>query len=245
MDVARIAGNVLSVLTAENRHQALLDRALIALEEWITANRGMIEAKFSEASKYTPSFVDAYIVNKFAAGVIALLHEVAHNPEHEIRRQFDLATQEFIHNLKTSAQYREQGEVIKHDFIEHIKREEYYRIVWNDIRERLTADLANEQSLVRTNVAEALAKLGSGLRDDAALQAKLNGWLMKAIEALLLQHRHQVSRLITDVVKGWDALEVGQKIELEVGKDLQYIRINGTLVGGTVGVLLHAATGIM
>jgi uncharacterized membrane-anchored protein YjiN (DUF445 family) len=218
---------------------------LIAVEEWITANRGMIEAKFSDASKYTPSFVDAYIVNKFAAGVIALLHEVAHNPEHEIRRQFDQAAAEFIHNLKTSPQYREQGEVLKQDFMEHIKREEYYRMVWNDIRQRLTADLANERSLLRASAAEALLKLGSGLRDDAALQAKLNGWLLKAIEALLLQHRHQVSRLITEVVKGWDAREVGKKIELEVGKDLQYIRINGTLVGGTVGVLLHVATGIM
>lgn len=245
LDVARITGNVLALLTAENRHQALLDRALTALEEWITANRGMIEAKFSEASKYTPIFIDTYIVNKFAACVIALLHEVAHNPEHEIRRQFDQATEEFIQNLKTSPQYHEQGEVLKHDFIEHIKREEYYRVVWNDITERLTADLANEQSLLRASVAEALVKLGSGLRDDAPLQAKLNGWLIKAIEGLLLQHRHQVSRLITDVVKGWDALEVGEKIELEVGKDLQYIRINGTLVGGTVGVLLHVATGLM
>jgi len=245
LDVARIAGNILTVLTVENRHQALLDRALIALEEWITANRGLIETKFSEASRYTPSFVDAYIVNKFAAGVIALLHEVAHNLDHEIRRQFDQATEQFIHDLKTSPQYREQGELLKHDFIEHIKREEYYRVVWSDVRERLTADLANEPSLVRANVAEALVKLASGLRDDAALQAKLNGWLMKAVEALLLQHRHQVSRLITDVVKGWDAREVGEKIELEVGSDLQYIRINGTLVGGIVGVLLHVATGFV
>jgi uncharacterized membrane-anchored protein YjiN (DUF445 family) len=245
LDVARLAGNVLSVLTADGRHQALLDRALTALEEWITANQGMIETKFNEASKYTPNFVDTYIVNKFIEGIIALLHEVARNPEHDIRRQFDRATEQFIHKLKTSPQYREQGEMLKRDFLEHIKREDYYRVVWNDIKERLIADLGSDRSLIRANVAEALTKVGAGLRDDDALQLKLNGWMLKAIEALLLKHRHQVSRLITDVVKEWDAREVAEKIELEVGKDLQYIRINGTLVGGTVGVLLHAAAGVM
>lgn len=245
VNIASVAGKILTVLTAHGRHQALLDRALQKLEGWLVANQELIKAKFGEASKYTPEFLDTYIVNKFAAGIIALLHEVARNSDHEIRRQFDQATEEFIHKLKTSAHYREQGEVLKREFFEHLKGEDYYRAVWNEIKERLMADLAGDNSLIRAHVAEVLVKLGSGLRDDFALQAKLNKGLLQAIEAMLLQHRHQVSALITDVVKGWDAREVAEKLELEVGKDLQYIRINGTLVGGSVGLLLHAATGVM
>jgi uncharacterized membrane-anchored protein YjiN (DUF445 family) len=245
LDVANIAGNILTVLTAQGRHQAVLDRALHALEGWLVANKDTITAKFSAASKYTPGFLDSYIVNKFAQGIIALLHEVARDPDHEIRRQFDRASAEFIHKLKTSIEYREQGEVLKREFLAHLEREGYYRIVWNDIKQRLDADLACDHSLIRTHIAEALAKLGNGLRDDPNLQIRLNAWLLQAIEALLVRHRHQVSGLITDVVKGWDAREVAEKMELEIGKDLQYIRISGTLVGGTVGLLLHAITGLL
>jgi len=245
LDVANIAGNMLTVLTAQGRHQAVLDRVLQALENWLIANKDTITEKFGAASKYTPGFLDSYIVNKFAEGIIALLHEVARNSDHEIRRQFDRASNELIHKLKTSIAYREQGEVLKREFLEHLEREDYYRVVWNDIKQKLTADLAGDHSLIRAHVAEALAKLGSGLRDDPNLQIRLNAWLLQAIEALLVQHRHQVSGLITDVVRGWDAREVAEKMELEIGKDLQYIRISGTLVGGTVGLLLHAITGLL
>ena len=84
-----------------------------------------------------------------------------------------------------------------------------------------------------------LNALGSGLAKDDVMQHKLNEWLLGALETLMLAHRHQISLLITDVVKSWDARDVSEKIELEIGKDLQFIRLNGTLVGGCVGVLLH------
>ena len=81
--------------------------------------------------------------------------------------------------------------------------------------------------------------MGSGLAKDEVMHHKLNEWLLGAMQTLMLAHRHQISLLITDVVKSWDARDVSEKIELEIGKDLQFIRVNGTLVGGCVGVLLH------
>ena len=245
LDVASIAGDILTLLTAGGRHQVVLDRVLQKLEAWLIVNQDMIKAKFGEASKYTPGFLDSYIVNKFVAGIIALLHEIARDSDHRIRRQFDQLTNEFIHNLKTSAVYREQGEVLKREFLEHLEREDYYGVVWNDIKQRILADLADDHSVIRDYLAETLVRVGGGLRDDPAVQTKLNAWLLQAIELLLVRHRHQVSGLITDVVKGWDAREVAEKMELEIGKDLQYIRINGTLVGGTVGLLLHAVIGVL
>ena len=243
LDLARIAGSVLSVLTAGGRHQELLGRALRALEAWLSNNRAAIKAKFSEASKYTPGFLDSYIVNRFVDGVIALLRDVASNPNHEMRRRFDAATDEFIRKLSTSTEFKERAEELRRELLEHIEREAYYEVVWRDTKKRLLADLSDERSLIRSQVTEALIKLGRGLRDDLALQAKLNAWMLKAIEAMVIRHRHQVSLLITEVVRGWDAREITQKMELEIGKDLQYIRINGTLVGGTVGLLLHSVTG--
>lgn len=245
LNVAGIAGDILTMLTAGGRHQALLDQALRAIEAWLAVNQHMIKTKFAEASKYTPGILDTYIVNRFVAGIIALLHDIAGNPDHPMRRQFDQFTHEFIHDLKTSDAYRAQGEALAREFLEHLAREDYYATLWTDLKQRILADLADYDSLLQTNLAEAIAKLGSGLCDDNVMQDKVHAWLLQVIEGLLVRHRHQVSVLITEVVMGWDAREVGEKLELEIGKDLQYIRISGTLVGGTVGLLLHAIIGLL
>lgn len=245
LNVAGIAGDILSMLTAGGRHQALLDQALRAMETWLVANQNMIKSKFSDASKYTPGILDTYIVNRFVAGIIALLHEIASHSDHPLRRQFDQFTDEFIDKLKTSPEYRAQGELLTREFLEHLARDDYYRSLWEDIKQRILADLADGDSLLRAHAAEIIAKLGSGLSEDRALQGKSNAWLLQVVEALLVQHRRQVSDLITEVVRGWNAPEVGKKLELEIGKDLQFIRISGTLVGGTVGLLLHAIIGLL
>jgi uncharacterized membrane-anchored protein YjiN (DUF445 family) len=245
LDVASMAAAVLGVLTAGGRHQALLDHGLQAVEIWLVRNQDAITGKFGDASKYTPRIFDAFVVRKFIAGVVSLLHEVAADPEHEIRRQFDAATQDFIAKLDTAPEYREHAETLKRELLAHLERENYYQGVWDDIKARLRSDIESEHSMIRSHIGEALMRLGAGLREDPGLQQKLNAWLMSLIEALLVRHRHQVSILITDVVRGWDAHELTRKIELEMGRDLQYIRINGTLVGGLVGLLLHGLTGLL
>jgi len=242
LDVSRIAGEVLAVLTEGNRHHALLDRGLSALEEWLMANRGLIKAKFSEASRYTPVFIDNYVVEKFVDGICALLHEVAANPRHEIRAQFEKVVRELIEQLKTSAEYRQNGEAVMREFVEHLRNESYYGHLWAEIRLRVEADVAGSDSLIREHIAGALVAIGKGLLAEPALRQKLNAWWLDTVEKMVLRYRHQISGLITDVVKSWDAKEVSEKVELEIGKDLQFIRINGTLVGGTVGVVLHTLT---
>ena len=243
LDVSSIAGNILTVLTADGRHQALLDRSLHVLEAWLVTNQALIKAKFSAASKYTPGFLDRYIINRFITGIVALLHEVASDSDHPIRRQFDEFTKEFIQKLKTSTDYHEQAEALRRAFMEHLEGEDYYAMVWNDIKHRILADLAEDHSSLTAHVAEFISKVASALRVDRVVQARLNACLLQALEALLIRHANKISALIADVVRGWDAREVGKKMELEIGSDLQYIRISGTLVGGIMGLLLHAVFG--
>jgi uncharacterized membrane-anchored protein YjiN (DUF445 family) len=240
LNVARMAGNILTVLTQNDRHQALLDRALSALEDWLVAKEGLIRAKFSEASLYTPVGLDSYVVNRFIQGIIALLHEVAENPAHELRGQFDEAVRTLIHDLLNSEDYRRKGEALMHEFIEHIRGENYYRLVWKEIRRRIRDDVESDSSLIARQIAAALVALGERLIEEPEVQQKLNAWWLSAIRQVALRYRHQISSLVTEVVKSWDADEVARKVELEIGKDLQFIRINGTFVGGTVGLLLHA-----
>ena len=153
--------------------------------------------------------------------------------------QFADATRKLIEDLKTSPEMYARGAAIKRQIIEHLRSKPYYAALWKNIKNRILADVASDQSRLRGAAASLLNALGSGLARDEAMQRKLNQWLQGALETLMLAHRHQISLLITEVVKSWDARDVSEKIELEIGKDLQYIRINGTLVGGCVGVLLH------
>jgi uncharacterized membrane-anchored protein YjiN (DUF445 family) len=240
LNVSRIAGNILTVLTQDQRHQVLLDRALQALERWLIAKGDLIQAKFSEESRYTPRLVDRYVVNKFVQGIIALLHEVVENPGHELREQFDQAVRTLIHDLMNSEEYRQKGEALLRNLVEHLQTEDFYRSLWESVRNRVTADLQSDSSVITRHIAAALAALGDRLLAEPGVRQKLNAWWLETVRKIVVRFRHQVSGLITDVVKSWDAEEVSRKVELEIGKDLQYIRINGTFVGGAVGLLIYA-----
>ena len=242
LDVSRLAGDVLKVLTEGERHQPWLDHGLEALEKWLTANVDMIKAKFSETSRYTPAPLDAYIVRKFIEGIISLLHEAAANPNHALRRQFDENLQALAVRLQTSAVHRRFGKSLMRDCIRYFRRGDYYRVLLEHLRMRVMADLGHEQSAMRDALTSMLASLGKRISREPAIRHKLNAWLLALARELVVRYRRQLSALITEVVKGWNAGEVSRKIEAEIGRDLQYVRINGTFVGGMVGVLLHAAT---
>ena len=242
LDLARIAGEVLDMVVGAGRHQSLLDQGLAALDGWLDANRALIKAKISEGSKYTLAMFDAYLANRLVDGVLALLHEVADDPQHEVRSRFHAATQAFIRELKTSAEYRERGEAFKRELFAHLRLESHWEQLAAELKRRLLADLAADHSLLREHIVAAVTAMAEEICEDPALQRKLNGWTLQALESLMLRHRQQVSLLIAEVVRSWDAREVTERIEMEIGRDLQFIRINGTLVGGSAGLLLHAAT---
>jgi len=242
LEMSRAAAEILTILTANGRHEDLLIRTLQGIEAWLLKNHQLIRAKFSATSKFTPGVVASYIVNKFVNGIITLLHDAASDSSHPIRQQFDAFTLDFIDKLKHSPEYAKQLEALSQEFMLHLEREDYYTVVWNDVKQRILDDLEDDHSLLRIHVTDALIRVSVGLRADAVVQTKLNAWGVHAIETLVRRHAHQVSNLIAEVVRRWDPHELAEKLELEIGKDLQYIRINGTLVGGLVGLLLHAIT---
>jgi len=242
LDPSRLAGDMLQILTDNDRHEPLLDRALHAMEHWLTGHAGLLKAKFSEASRYTPGRFDAYIVDKFVEGIVALMHEVSENPGHPLRRQLDDSIEQLIVWLRTSERSRRIGRIWMRDCIRHLKHEQRYHLLWQQLKARLQDDIAGSDSMFRTTASRVLASIGAAVTQDRVLQRKLNAWGLRLVHAMVVRYRHQVPVLISDVVRGWDTNEISRKIEAEIGRDLQFIRVNGTLVGGTVGVLLHAAT---
>lgn len=245
IDLAQLAGEGLDLLTARGRHQLLLDRLLLALDEWLQSNRGLVRAKVSEGSKYTPAMFDAYIAGRFVDGVLALLHEVAAQPQHELRTRLDAAVQAYVHDLKTRPSFRRRGEAIRRALLEQLQPGQQAHALVEELRSHLVADLGSRHSRVRAVLVQLLDAAAQAIREDAALQRKLDAWAHQALGRLMRRHRHQVSLLIAEVVRRWDADEVCERVETEIGRDLQSIRLSGTLVGGTVGVLLHACTRLL
>jgi len=233
---------VLAAIAMHDKHQKFFDQLLKALEDWLLANQGLVKAKFSEASLYTPGFFDKYVADKVIAGTLALLREVTENPQHELRKQFDQMTVELIDRLETSGEYRQRGHEIMNDTLEYLENSNVFITAWRMVRDYILTNLEKERAAMQEGVEDGIVALNEGLLKKPVLQSKLNPWLLEALESWVTRHRNELSALITAVVKGWDPAEVSRKIELEIGRDLQFIRINGTLVGGCAGLALHALT---
>ncbi|HVJ53535.1 MAG TPA: DUF445 domain-containing protein [Aliidongia sp.] len=240
IDIAKVSGGILSAVTAGNRHQAVFDEILYAVASWLHRNRTVLKEKFGEKSTLTPAFVDAYIVNRFVDGIIDLIGEVAVSPRHELRLSFDEFLQSFIHRLQNESDFQAKAEALKREVLDRLDLGGLVGTVWVEIKHQIVADAESENSVIEAQLADALARLAGAVLEDQPLRERLSTETYRLVEAGLLHVRHQISTLIEDVVKRWDTRDVSEKIELEVGRDLQFIRLNGTIVGGIVGSVLHA-----
>jgi uncharacterized membrane-anchored protein YjiN (DUF445 family) len=240
INVPRLAGHILTALVEGAHHHSLVEWALKALESWLNNKRGFIEAKFSEASRYTPGGIDRFIVGKFLQGISGLIQDMVDNPKHPLRAEIDQWLIEFADELCTSPKHQQQAQELVDAMINSDKVREWLRTSWVDVRQRLILDIeANTEEFSR-RIEIVLRGVLEGFVENQALQPKLNEWLRAALQAFIDRFRSEISGLVTSIVMSWDREQISQKVELEIGRDLQFIRINGTLVGGAVGLLLHA-----
>ena len=240
LDLARLSGAALDFVTEDARHQALLDHALVLIAGWLDRNRALILTKFGEQSSFTPKFVDGYIVKRFVDGMIDLIREVADTPHHEIRLRFDRTVREFVDRLSTDPAFRARAEALKQEALRLLAPEKFTASLWRELKRHLAEPADGAASPLEQQIDRALGHLARSLRDDAGLKARVDRAVARVAGALTGRLRHQVGSLIADVVRRWDFREVGDRLELEIGRDLQFIRLNGTVVGGLVGLALHA-----
>lgn len=247
IQLAPLAGNLLSVLTAENRHQELLNEALALARDLVDENREFLRSQVREEvplpdwpgiGKLKDGIAD-WVANKVVAKAHATLTATAQDPNHRLRQQFEVKLKRFIEELKTSPAYHAKGEELKARLLEHAALREYVGEVWTGLKERIKTDLARPDSEIRGQLAGVIERMAQALQNDAELRAKLNNWLKDGLLEFLEQHRPELQHLIEDTVRRWDAQEISAKLELEVGRDLQFIRLNGTIVGGLVGLGLY------
>ncbi|HYD53422.1 MAG TPA: DUF445 domain-containing protein [Gemmatimonadaceae bacterium] len=236
--VAPILGDVLSLVAADGRHQVLLDQVLRLVDRAVEDNKDLIRERIaSESPWWVPTAIDDKLYQKIVAGVERMLDEVRAQPHHPMRTQFDKVLGEFIESLRTSPEVIARAEAMKERLLEQPVVHELTDSVWESAR-RSIAKYASPEAPSPAPLERTIITLAESLLENHALRHELDEALCNVALGVIEQHRTEVGALIARTVAEWDADAAALKIEVAVGRDLQFIRINGTLVGGLVGLLL-------
>lgn len=250
VDLSQTSALLLESLTKNNRHQALLDAAIEQLlkllhkpstREFIALQlvRWLKREHPIKAKMLPTEWLGEHSAELVANAVDSLLDDVALDQGHELRLGFNRAVDKLIVKLQNDPEMAERAEEIKGWLKEDASFNRYIGELWNDMRNWLKVDLSSDDSRVQEKVRGAALWLGETLAADPALRDSMNQHLEQAARSVAPEFAGFLTRHISDTVKSWDARDMSQQIELNIGKDLQFIRINGTLVGGTIGLILY------
>ncbi|HET8726987.1 MAG TPA: DUF445 domain-containing protein [Alphaproteobacteria bacterium] len=241
VDLAPILSKVLSILTETGQHQALFDQALKIARRLLLENEERIYELVGEKSRWwVPRTVDRRLAEALVSGAIELLGDLA-DPQHEARRRFDRAVEDLIRKLATSPEAAARVAALKAQAMANPAVEEYLGTIWGLLKRRVLDDAAETDSHLRRALVRGIASIGGALAADAHMRERVNRRLEKMVVGLVVPARAEIGAFIADVVRSWDARTVTERLELEVGRDLQYIRVNGTLVGALVGCAIFLA----
>lgn len=242
---APILAEIISMLVANRHHQKLFDHLLGMAARALENNKPYIRWKIHESSpRWMPKAIDQKLYERLLDALESTLAEMKEE-DSEWRARFQKSTDELIQQLKTSPEYGEKIDAIVADVAGHPLFRDYSLQVWHDLKARVEADAMAEDSQMAIKLEQALLAFGTELLRDDTVQVKLNRWIREFAVDAIVKRREMIADLVARVIRKWDAETISRKLELHVGKDLQYIRINGTLVGGVVGLLLHVVSGML
>ena len=249
IDIAPLAGQVLDGLTHEGRHQRLLDAVIVQLahllgDEQMQQQATQAIAREIKALRYVglDQTVARMATEKLIQAIARTLLDMVHEPAHPLRERFDRAVRDFVERLKTDPELHQRLRQWRDDLLLHPALGDYVQTLWSELLAWLAQDLGRTDSALGTVVAQAAQGLGERLRGDDAVRAWLQRELLAAAPAFIDRYRDDIRAYIVARVHAWDAQDLSRELELHIGRDLQFIRINGTLVGGSVGLLIHAVT---
>ena len=241
VSLAPLLGNTLEWLVRGQRHQQILTQVLRYTIELVHDNRDAIRVRVQKESPWwLPGFVDDRILKKMLERIEHQLFEMALDQDHPLRGQFNRWVQKLALELKNNPEHRRWGDEIKQQLLENDELQDYLYGLWRELAGSIESDLEKPESMTRQQVGQWLDNVADELEEDEDMQAWLNTWLVNAITLVVGRNSAQIASLISDTVKSWDGMDTSRRVELAIGRDLQFIRINGTLVGGLVGLLIHA-----
>jgi uncharacterized membrane-anchored protein YjiN (DUF445 family) len=243
--VAPLAAELLSAFTDDRRHQKLFDEFTKVVGKFLSDDDALAVMRDKIREELPSLFnlfrADAYLLKKIVASAGSLLEEVRADPDHPMRAEFDRFVVKFIDRLRTSRDYARRAEKMKRDLIARPEVRELALDMWESMRTFLEQDARSEKSMIREHLGNMFVEIGRHLATDPQIRADMNQGFVVALSSFVESQKSGVSKFIADQVKGWDLGQLTRLIEINVGRDLQYIRFNGMVIGGLAGLLLYTA----
>lgn len=234
-------GRVLSTLLAEGRQEALLQLLADRAFQW-SLNAGEVIERVIErdSPSWSPRWVDHLVGDRIHRELMDFTDKVRRNPDHELRRSATRFLFEFADDLQFDEATIGKAENVKEQVMARDEVARAAETAWNAAKRIFMESVDDPSSALRTRIADSVVHIGESLRDDADLRDKVDNWIIRAAQHLVSQYGAEITTIITDTIERWDADEASRRIELHVGRDLQFIRINGTVVGALAGLLIYS-----
>jgi uncharacterized membrane-anchored protein YjiN (DUF445 family) len=244
VELAPLAAGLLSVVTEKGRHQRLLDELLAALEK-VLGNEETLAALRERIRKELPALfnlyrADAYLLRKIVASTNAFIQDARADQRHPLRLEFDSFVKGFLERLRTSQDFAQRAESLKRDLLARPEITSLAEGAWESLRTFLERDAEAVDGQIRRQLETMLVEIGGQLARDPEIRHQINRGMVRVLSDFVQSQKSGVGRFIADQVKSWDIGMLVGRIELTAGRDLQYIRFNGALIGGLAGLALHA-----
>ncbi len=240
-DWAPLLGRFTEQFVTDGYQETLIDMAADRLELWLRAHPDAFEQIVNRrVPDWLPSIANRFLDSRLHSEALRFVVDVRQNPQHPFRDRVNDFLHGFARDLQHNEALQQQVADLGREVFDSPRVRTLAESVWSRLRELLTEQFRDPRSEIRNRVRLVLKDFGKRLRQDTTLQFKIDVWIMRTVEHLVRKYRSDLAGVITETVKNWDPQEAAQKIELQVGKDLQFIRMNGTVVGALAGLTITA-----
>ncbi|HUW01832.1 MAG TPA: DUF445 domain-containing protein [Acidimicrobiales bacterium] len=240
IEVTPLAGRLLASATRDGRHEELVDATLRGLSTYLDENRVELKLRLEQASPWwLPGAVEDRIFSRLVDGARNVLDDMVNDRGHDMRQHLEERVAKLIDDLQHDPEFIARGETIKQELLDLPALRDFVGTAWGDLKEGLRSQAADPESLLRARLADSIASTAQRFSDDPALIDKVQDGLEIGVHFVVTQFDEEIAGVVTHTIARWDGAETARRLELLLGPDLQYIRINGTIVGGLAGLVLH------
>ncbi|SFE12424.1 DUF445 domain-containing protein [Blastococcus tunisiensis] len=243
---APVLARVLELVVEGDRHQEVLSAALRLLARFLHDNRLVFRAQLGDASPaWVPDWVDDRVFDRVFAGLQGFLEEVGDDPRHELRRSYDARLRAYVHALRTDDDTAARVEELKKELLEHPAVRTWSGSLWRNAKNAVLTAAADPESELRARIAGLIGDGARLLRTDQTVRELVQRHAHRIAGALVERFSGDLAELVSSTVARWDTEETSRRIELQVGRDLQWIRVNGTVVGGLAGLVIYTVAQLL
>jgi len=242
----KLVGEGLARVVENNMHQDWITTLTTYVRDFLLQNHDLVRQKVKDESHFLiPGFVDNMIAEKITNGGIRYMDEITNDPGHPVRKQITVKLAEIAADIREEGEWAKRLENLKQEWLSPQHLGEYSSMVWLYVRKKITDDLNDPASGIAKYLDKILREMGESLATDTNRQQRIDQFVQVQAFKLIIKYRKLAGEMISQTVANWPSKQLSEKLELEVGKDLQYIRINGTVVGGLVGLVIYTVTKLL